>query len=194
MNPLQQVLYDIQNAQSVDLLGQIYGYAATAFAADPATLQQVAAACQARDAQLRQGQPFQPAAQLQPPVAPLAQGAQRHGAEVPENFPGSFAPPSRDTRPPEPSVQPVSSTPPGWMANASAIGLGVREAAGVGGLPALDSLRVALVDLTCAAWDCGLDLSQIEGLRDVQKARPEDCWKISCQMLDRIRVHLQSQR
>lgn len=86
-----------------------------------------------------------------------------------------------------PVVEPVSPTPPGWMKNASAVGLATREASGLGGLPALDILRSTLVDLSCAAWDCGLDLSHISKLKEIQAATHEDLWAIADQMLYHIR-------
>ena len=146
-------------------------------------MQDVAAACQARDAALTAAEFQQRSAEVDKPFAPHELG--------------QIAPPL--LHPPVPAqqrpvadvvVHPVGPTPPGWMRNAAEIGIAQRGAIGMGGLPALDVLRVALVDLACAAWDTGCDLSSVAGLQDVQAATPGQLWEISEAMLMRIRAHL----
>jgi hypothetical protein len=157
MAMLQQILNDIAAAPTLEFLAQIWDYCTRTFAAGSPELEHVGSACQARDAQLRGCAPWEPA-----PAAPA---------------PAAVAMPA----------VPAGPKPPGILANATAIGIGTRDAAGVGGLPALDNLRVALVDLATAAWDCGLDLSQVSRLADVQAADHATLWEIASQMLHEIR-------
>jgi len=170
---IEQVLADIAAAQTVELLGQIYGWA-SANIGDPEQLQQVAAACQARDAQLQPNAVAQPETMPAPPVP-------EHVAEV-VRAPAVMI----DVA----GIVPVSITPPGWVANADALAVGTRNATGNGGLPALDTLRVTLVDLVAASWDCGIDLTKAPHIRDVTVATPAQCWETATYMLDAIRTHL----
>ena len=163
MNPItQQVLADIGAATTIELLGQIYGWAATNIA-DPAELQAVAAACQAKDAVLRA------------PAPPMTMPARA---------------PEIDAS----TIIPVGPTPPGWLAVAADMGVATRNATGSGGLPALDTLRVTMVDLTAAAWDCGIDLTAAPHIKDVQAATQEQIWKMATYMLDAIRTQLAIQK
>lgn len=195
-----QVIADVHAAPSKDRLAAIYAWAAQAFGPDPMALQQIAQACSQRDAFLTNS----------PVPLPPPPGAQRHGSEVPENFPGSFAPPpgpppqrqpmphhempaqrpvhpgpgeTFETATPRPSPPSPLGQPPGHLARADQMGLGTINATGLGGAAAMDVLRVELVNLAAAAWDLGLDMSRIDGLRDVSAATPEKLWEISAQML-----------
>lgn len=176
MDPYQQILHDVANAPNKETLAGIYTYVAGAYAAVPQFVQDVAAACQARDAQLTADKPFAPhelgqpmVQQLQPPVM---------GAPPPAPAPAAIV------------VHPVNGTPPGWMRNAAEIGIATRGSIGMGGLPALDVLRVALVDVACASYDCGCDLSMVDGLKEVSAATPAKCYEIAELMLMRIRAHM----
>lgn len=208
MNPSKdQVIADVNAAPSKERIAAIYTWAATAFAQDQWALQQIAQACSNRDMALNSQ-----AAPAMPPLPP-SPGAQRHGSEVPENFPGSFAPPPGpppqrlpmphhempaqrpqqpmpgegfETATPRPSPMSPLGPPPGHLGRASEMGLGTINATGLGGGPAQDVLRLELVNLAAAAWDLGLDLSRIEGLRDVQAATPEKLWDIAAQMCNQI--------
>lgn len=172
MNPIvQQVLADIAAAQSLDLLGQIYGWAA-ANITDPASLQAVAQACQARDAQLRQTGVVPPLVMQAPEPVPVA-------APVPVDAT---------------SVVPVKATPPGWMATAADLAIGTRNATGNGGLPALDTLRVTMVDLAAAAWDCGINVSEAPHLKAVSAATADQLWQTADYMLHAIRAQLAIQK
>ena len=193
MDQYQQILHDVANAPTKQRLGEIYAYVAGAFTAVPQFIMDVASACQVRDAQLTaaEHQQLQPAPVVDQPFAPHELGQPLQQLQPPVPAPGSFAPPpAQAQRPAMPDVKPVGSQPPGWMKTAADFGLAQRNAVGAGGLPALDVLRVAFVDLACAAWDCGCDLSEVEGLKAVQTATPEQCWQISEAMLMRIRAHL----
>lgn len=206
MNPAQ-VIADVHAAPTRERISQIYTWASQAFAHDPQTLRQIGEACSQREAFLNQ--------QAAPQFAPLPPppGAQRHGSEVPENFPGSFAPPPGpppqrqpmphhempaqrpvqpmpgegfETATPRPSPMSPLGPPPGYLGRADQNGLGTIHATGMGGTPALDVLRCELVNLAAASWDLGLDLSRIEGLRDVSAATPEKLWDIAAQMCNQI--------
>jgi len=192
MDIVDQILNDIAAAPSLDLIGQIWNYSAGAFANQPETLENIGQACQKRDAELRANGTVPPVIAppviappvLQPPVLDLPFTA--------DELPGVTV--QQDRRAQEivqyAGIQPVSATPPGWMANASAVAIGTRDATGNGGMPALDTMRVVLVDLSCAAWDCGIDLSGIAELKVVSAASPKDCFEIASQMLFKIREHM----
>lgn len=184
MNPIvQQVLADIAAAQSLDLLGQIYGWAA-ANITDPAALQAVAQACQDRDAQLRQTGVVPPLVMQAPPRSEgdIALAAQERASAA--DVAGVHAA----------SVVPVKSTPPGWMATAADLAIGTRNATGNGGLPALDTLRVTMVDLAAAAWDCGIDVSEAPHLKAVSAATADQLWQTADYMLHAIRAQLAIQK
>ena len=171
---VQQVLADIAAATTIDLLGQIYGWAATNIL-DPSELQAIAQACQTKDAQLRQADIVPPLVMEAPPRSVDDIAAEQRFANAAIDVAG---------------IHPVSSTPPGWMAVASDLAISTRNATGNGGLAALDTLRVTMVDLAAAAWDCGIDLSAAPHLKDIQAATPDQIWKMATYMLDAIRSQL----
>lgn len=175
---IAQVFADIDAAQSLELLGQIYGWSATNIT-DPNALQQIAAACQAKDAQLRAMGFAPPLVMDAPPRSAEDIAAVQRAANAAIDVAG---------------IHPVSTTPPGWLAVAADMGVATRNATGSGGLPALDALRVTMVDLTAAAWDCGIDLTLAPHIKDVQTATPEQIWEMATYMLDAIRTQLAIQK
>jgi hypothetical protein len=164
MDLIEKVIADIRAANSLQLLGDIYTWSASNIP-DPAAVQRIAGECQARDAQLRAMDTVPPVDMPQAPAAPPA--------------PVDVS-----------SAVPVSAKPPGWLAAASDLAIGTRNATGNGGLPALDNLRVSLVDLAASAWDCGIDLTAAPHIKDVSAATPQQCWETALYMLDAIRTHL----
>lgn len=200
---MQQILADIAAATTVERIRQIYAWVASAWQ-DQAAVFRVGQACQAREAELAQygGVPMPQATHPQnlvlpppPPPAPAPMGQppawqpMPHGQ--PMQTPRGALPPSPggfDTAAPRPSPPSPLGTPPRTLAQADQLGLGTIHATGFGGQEAWNVLRAELVNLAAAAWDCGIDLSHIDGLRDVANADPAKVNEIAHMMAEVLRT------
>lgn len=187
MNPSKdQVIADVNAAPTRERISAIYTWAAQAFAHDPQTLRQIGEACSQREAFLNQ-QAAPQFAPLPPPPGPPPQRQPMPHHEMPAQRPVQPMPGEGfETATPRPSPMSPLGPPPGYLGRADQNGLGTIHATGMGGTPALDVLRCELVNLAAASWDLGLDLSRIEGLRDVSAATPEKLWDIAAQMCNQI--------
>lgn len=171
MDPMiDQVLADIAGAPTLELIAQIWAYCTTHWT-DQQVLARLGAACQARDEALRAPPVIAPPV-IAPPVidAPEMTLAEQGLLAVQERKAAEavqFA-----------GITPASDT-PAWMTKTVEGHIGTRPATGQGGAPALDNLRMSLVDLSCSMVDCGIVCPAIDELRGIMTATPRDCHRIA---------------